>query len=426
MTPGSDPPAPGRLRVDAFVLLVLLALLGGPPAGAENRYFATQIAEEVRSRPTDADTLDQRLHCLMATARLVQPHLPREVRRAQAGTLDATELDRSLLDLARLAEERRVLPSLRRVRFLTPRGVPVVGALFAPARPSDRALVFGHGGFGFKESWLDVMEEVSRQTGCWAMAIDFEGCGESGGFSSWQGRIEDFSAAIELLESECGVSNFALGGHSGGGAYPAVCAALEDPRVSVLVLWDCIFDFYDTHLAEGAPDPGGNPAALLEKTLIANEGRRVVPTEIFPSRGVSEHLEEIYAELDATLRRYRHSAAMLGKAQRTRRLAVLHVTAEDVLRPVTPGQLGEGFALPDAPAGPIRRKFLGRPLTFRHSGLFNRPPGMWERWRGELGEPTRFVVVTGTTHAFELPGRRQAVHETVQWLKTHLAPRESR
>jgi len=329
-------------------------------------------------------------------------------------------VEEGLLGLCRLGSEQNLLPNLRRVRFSSRRGNPVVGCLFVPARPSGRALIFGHGGFGFKESWLDVMEEVTRRTGCYTLALDFEGCGESGGWSSWRARIDDFSAAMDFLEKSYQVHEFALGGHSGGGAYPAACAALEDTRASVLVLWDCIFDFYDTHLAESAPDPGGNPAALLEQTLSLNRGKRVVATEVFAARKVEEHLDEIYEEIDATLSHFRHPSALLGKAQKTRKLAILHVTAEDVLQQVGPEPRGQTFRLAPAQSGPVRARFLGRQLAFHASGLFNRPSGMWDGWRRDLGESTRFIVIPGTTHAFEAPGRQQAIQETVDWIQQHL------
>ncbi|MBT9589074.1 alpha/beta fold hydrolase [bacterium] len=405
-------------------------------AGAEeprSGYFEA-ITQEIRRTPTDPQNLPFRLHCLLSTARLLLPRLGPEavdrimppervneiVDRLERGDDSLRMVEDGLLGLCQLGGQHHLLPNLRRVRFASRQGNPVVGCLFVPERPSGRALIFGHGGFGFKESWLDVMEEITRHTGCHTLALDFEGCGESGGRSSWRARIDDFPAAMDFLEKSYQVHDFALGGHSGGGAYPAACAALEDSRATVLVLWDCIFDFYDTHLAESAPDPGGNPAALLEQTLSSSRGKRVVPMEVVASRGVEEHLDQIYEEVDNTLRHFRHPSTLLAKAQKTRRLAILHVTAEDVLQQVGPEPKGQTFRLAAAQASTVRARFLGRELAFHASGLFNRPAGMWDGWRRDLGQPTRFTVISGTTHAFEAPGRRQATQETVAWIQKYL------
>ncbi|MEW6282472.1 MAG: hypothetical protein AB1758_27940, partial [Candidatus Eremiobacterota bacterium] len=164
----------------------------------------------------------------------------------------------------------------------------------------------------------------------------------------------------------------------------------------------------------------------LEDTLVRSRGRRAVPPEVAPSRNIPEHLEEIYRDLDATLGHFRHPAAMLGQVQHKRKLAVLHIIAEDVLRQVGPERLGQTFTLPADPnAGPIRARFLGRPLEFYGSGLFNRPAGMWEGWKRALGEPTRFVVIPHTTHGFEQPGRAQATKESVDWIRQYLCPQQA-
>ncbi|MEW6284139.1 MAG: alpha/beta fold hydrolase, partial [Candidatus Eremiobacterota bacterium] len=247
-----------------------LAWLVACPAAAEpsrQDYFADQLAREVRATPTDPHNLPIRLHCLVSTARVLAPGVGQQrldrvlspralqdlVAEVEQNRADLRLLDRGLTGLCELARQNNVLPNLQRVRFPTRSGATVVAYLFVPRQPSERALVFGHGGFGSKESWLDLMQAVTEETGCYTLTMDFEGCGESSGYTTWSGRVNDFSAAMDFLQERYSVRHFAVGGHSGGGAYPAACAALEDPRVRVLVLWDCIFDFYDTHLTPNAP-----------------------------------------------------------------------------------------------------------------------------------------------------------------------------
>lgn len=421
----------------ALVLLACCAVQNGRGAMAlENppeRLFE-QVEREVREAPTDAETLNARFDLLVSLARMLvaasgpakvdEVFSPRKfdalmelLKRRDLGRA-AKAADEALLGLSRVGKESS-LAGIRKVSFPSLGGVRVVGYLFAPDKPSRCGFVFSHGGFGRKENWADVMSEAAKKANVYALAIDQQGCAESEGYTRWEGRIKDTSAAIDYLQKEFGLSRFAAGGHSGGGAYPAACAAVEDRRISSLILWDCPFDFYDMHITTAASDPGGNPAALVERTYrdSLTMGLPVTSPEVMPFRGVGDRLDDMYGELERTLKRYRGLPAMLGKAQKERDLAVLHIVAEDVLRPVRGTPLGETYSLPPAKgASKARAAFLGRPLPFYASGLFNRPAGMWKRWESELGEPKRTAVIENTTHGFERPGRDQALRETLEWL----------
>ena len=121
------------------------------------------------------------------------------------------------------------------------------------------------------------------------------------------------------------------------------------------------------------------------------------------------------------LKYYRHPSEMLGKDQKERPLAVLHIIAEDVLRPIKESPLGETFFLPlSQTTSKVRGSFLNRPLPFYASGLFNRPEGMWKKWESDLNEPKKTVIIENTTHGFEQPGRNKAIQETVGWIKTYV------
>lgn len=393
------------------------------------------VKEEINNQPTSKDNLQERYHVLRTLSGILLQETGKDnfdkvfppdkndkiMALSEAGNFkEAGErIDSALLGLCRLGENTW-LADIRKVNFVSLDGVKVVGYLFMPLKPAKAAFIFGHGGFGYKENWIDLMREVSGKANVYALAIDFQGCGESRGYTKWQGRIRDFSYAIDYLEKEFGLTKFAVGGHSGGGAYPAACAAIDDVRISALTLWDCPFDFYDMHIVEGAVDPGGNPAPLVERTYLANKDKILVPTEVFKFRDIPGHLNEIYEEIDATLKNYRHPAKMLGEAQKKRRLAVLHIIAEDVLKPIGANRMGETYFLPFEETQGSRKRFLNRPLAFFASGLFNRPQGAWKEWEADLFEPKKFVIIENTTHGFEPPGRNQAIEETISWLKLYL------
>lgn len=329
-------------------------------------------------------------------------------------------IDTALLEFCKLGKKSS-LANIRKVTFLSLEGVKVAGYLFIPEKQSKNGFVFGHGGFGRKELWIDVMKDVSKGANVFALAIDFEGCGESEGYTKWTGRIKDFSYAIDYLQKEFGLTRFAVGGHSGGGAYPSVCAAIEDKRISSVVLWDCPFDFYNMHIIKGASDPGGNPACLVERTYNESVKQNLPALPEIRNINSDEGLNKMYAEIENAIKYYRHPSQMLGEIQKNRQVAVLHIIAEDVLKPVSPIHGGETFFLPVSQnANESRADFLNRPLPFYASGLFNRPEGMWKRWENELGEPKKFVVIEKTTHAFEPPGRLKAVQETILWLQKYL------
>ncbi|MBX7068642.1 MAG: hypothetical protein K1X38_04585 [Microthrixaceae bacterium] len=77
--------------------------------------------------------------------------------------------------------------------------------LFVPRRPSAAAVVWGHGGWVTKEPWADEARELSR-TGAYVLALDFQGAGESEGVTSFQGRIDDYVAAMDFLQAALGVT----------------------------------------------------------------------------------------------------------------------------------------------------------------------------------------------------------------------------
>ncbi len=422
-------------RVLVAVILVSIAVCTRSGEAAPG--LLEQTAEEVRRAPTTADTATARAYRLGVLAKLILSDCGPErvdavlppagfaaiLERLEARVFDdaAARIDRAMLGLCRAGASSQRLSRVRRVTFKSRSGAAIVGMLVPPERPSKAGFVFGHGGFGTKENWLDVMEAVSRRNRAWALAIDFEGCGESGGCSAWAERIANFSAAMDYLRDACGVERFAAGGHSGGGAWPAACAAVSDARVSTLVLWDCPFDFYDMHVRDGATDPGGNPACLLDRTSRAARGRVTVPAEVEPARGVRDRIDAIYSDIAATMERYRDLARQVGAAQKKRRLAVLHIVAEDVLRPVTDRRMGETYTLAAVPgASAERARFLDRPLAFYASGLFDRSPGACRRWEAEMANPKATVMVERTTHAFERPGRDRAIEATLDWLERHL------
>ena len=428
-----------KLQIALLCGILLLAICQGDSFAQDNfpPTLIEQIEKEVKEKPTNQGNAQIRFRILTDLAqtlikecgqenvdRILPPEKHAQIiailknqNFEQAGKL----IDTVLLEFCSLGKKSS-LANIRKVTFPSLDGVKVVAYLFVPEKPSKNGFVFGHGGFGRKEMWVDVMKDVSKQANVYSLAIDFQGCGESDGYTKWIGRIKDFSYAIDYLEKEFGLTRFAVGGHSGGGAYPSVCAAIEDKRISVVVLWDCPFDFYDMHIIKGASDPGGNPACLVERTY--NESLKqnlpVVPTEI---RNIDsdERLNDIYAEVERTLKYYRHPSQMLGKIQKERQVAVLHIIAEDVLKPIAFTYRGETFFLPVSQnAKESRACFLNRPLPFYASGLFNRPEGMWKRWENELGEPKKFVVIEKTTHVFEPPGRFKALQETIWWIQNYL------
>ncbi len=437
------------MRKGLFIFLVLLSrgILCSWDVFAEQKLpekLFDQIENEVKSKPTSKENVQARFDVLVSLAKMLIPACGQEKvdgilppqRFAQIIDVLAKEdftqagsiIDTAFTGLCKLGGESS-LADIRKVTFPSLNGVKVVGYLFIPDVQSNSAFIFAHGGFGRKENWVDVMKEVSRKANVYALAIDLEGCAESQGYTKWQGRIKDFSYAIDYLEKEFGLIQFGVGGHSGGGAYPAACAATEDIRISTVVLWDCPFDFYDMHIAKGAADPGGNPAPLIERTYIGSlkQNLPVVAPEVASFRGIGEHLDEIYDEIEQTLKYYRHPSEMLGNAQKERPLAVLHIIAEDVLHPIKEAHLGETFFLPLAhTASEVRVNFLNRPLSFYASGLFNRPEGIWKKWENDLNEPKKTVIIENTTHGFEQPGRNKAIQETIAWLRAYLVKEQKK
>ncbi|MBI4613125.1 MAG: alpha/beta fold hydrolase [Planctomycetes bacterium] len=429
-----------RSSVACAFLVTSLAAFADPPGEP----VFTSVRESVRAEATSEANLPARLLALKNLAMLVAPTagpeamekaLPREafdriVELVRAGDTEtaAGSIDRALLALCDLGE-RSGMKSARKVSFPGTDGARVAALLFEPEQPSTFGLVFGHGGYGSKEGWADVALALSR-AGVWVLDMDFEGAGESGGVSAWSTRIRDFSLGIDFLQSELRVTRFGVAGHSGGGAWPAACAAIDDPRVSTAVLWDCPFDFYDIHLVKDSEDPGGNPAAVLEDVFekTRSEPAALRPPEVNETRGLPGRFDAMYEEVEATLSRYRHPARLLAQVQEKRPLAVLHIVAEELVRQLGPSPRGGKYELPGESRSEVRARYLGRSLRFQESELFVRPEGLWERWDRELGEPKRTVLIRGTNHAFAPPGRMEAVRESVEWLSRHLlvaAPRET-
>ncbi|MEK7234237.1 MAG: alpha/beta hydrolase [Elusimicrobiota bacterium] len=428
-------------RVFIYSVVSVLVCFSSPNAFAKEKQpekLFDQIENEIMKEPTSQENAQARFDVVANVAKMLIPVSgqskvdevlpPQKFARIfdvlakrdfkQAGSL----IDAALMGLCKLGRES-ALADIRKVTFPSLDGVKVVGYLFIPESPSKSGFIFAHGGFGRKENWIDLMKDVSLKAKAYALAIDLEGCAESQGYTKWQGRIKDFSYAIDYLEKEFGLAQFAVGGHSGGGAYPAACAAIEDKRISAAILWDCPFDFYDMHIAPGATDPGGNPAPLVERTynVSVKQNLPVTAPEVASYRGIGERLDEIYDEIEKTLKYYRHPSEMLGKVQKERRLAVLHIIAEDVLSPIKETNLGESFFLPlSRTTSKTRARFLNRPLPFYASGLFNRPEGMWKKWESDLNQPKKTVIIENTTHGFEQPGRNKAIQETIEWIKTYV------
>jgi|GEM_PF-2718701 len=415
----------------AFLVTALAAFADRP-----REPVFSSVRESVRSEATSEANLPRRLRTLKNLAMLVAPTagaeamekaLSREaferiVQLIRDGDTKeaASSIDPPLLALCDLGE-RSPLKSARKVSFPGTEGAQVAALLFEPERPSTFGLVFGHGGYGSKEGWADVALALSR-AGVWVLDMDFEGAGESGGVSAWSTRIRDFSCGIDFLQSELGLTKFGVAGHSGGGAWPAACAAIDDARVSTAVLWDCPFDFYDIHLVKDSVDPGGNPAAVLEDVF---EKTRDVPAALRPpevdeTRGLPGRFDAMYEEVEATLSKYRHPARLLAEQQGKRPLAVLHIVAEELIRQLGPSPRGGQYELRGESQSEVRSGYFGRTLRFQESELFVRPEGLWERWDRELGEPKRTALIRGTNHAFAPPGRMEAVRESVEWLRRHL------
>lgn len=424
-----------------FMVLLSSSILHTKNASAQDKApekLFNQIENEIKNEPTSKENIQLRFDILANLAKMLIPAcgqekvdevLPHQKFMQildvlakkdfkQAGSI----IDTAFIGLCNVGSKSS-LADIRKITFPSLNGVKVVGYLFVPETPSKCGFVFAHGGFGRKENWVDLIKDVSHRANVYALAIDLEGCAESQGYTKWQGRIKDFSYAIDYLEKEFGLTKFAVGGHSGGGAYPSACVAIEDKRISAVVLWDCPFDFYDMHIVQGATDPGGNPAPLVERTyyISLKQNLPVTAPEVAPYRGIGEHLDEIYDEIEKTLNYYRHPSEMLGNTQKERPLAVLHIIAEDVLHPIKESHLGETYFLPVAPTiSQVRARFFNRPLSFYASGLFNRPEGMWKKWESDLNEPKKTIVIENTTHGFEQPGRAKAIEETVEWLKAYL------
>ena len=128
------------------------------------------------------------------------------------------------------------------------------------------------------------------------------------------------------------------------------------------------------HIAPGATDPGGNPAPLVERTynVSVKQNLPVTAPEVASYRGIGERLDEIYDEIEKTLKYYRHPSEMLGKVQKERRLAVLHIIAEDVLSPIKETNLGESFFFRYRGQHRTRALVFSTGLClFYASGLFN-------------------------------------------------------
>lgn len=397
-----------------------------------------QTEEDIRQSPTSDKNAQIRFHRLNMLLRLVLAEtgedeinkiIPPQLHKEIANLLEerkfdiaSPKIDEAILGLCKIGKVSPFLTDIIRASFKTKSGATIAGYLIPPKRPSKTAFIFGHGGFGFKENWVDVMSAVAKESNTFALTIDFEGVGESTGYSSWKGRKENFSAAIDYLKKEFGITQFAVGGHSGGGAYPAATASIDDPRISALILWDCPFDFYDMHITQNALDPGGNPACLLDRTQRTAKKRYLVPTEVADFRKIDKRIDLIYQEIEQTLRKYRHPAKMLGEIQKKRKVAVLHIIAEDVINPIGDRPNGETFFLPPTKASQERSRFSNRPLSFFASGLFDRPKDMWRRWHNDLNEPKKVTIIPKITHAFEQPGRQVAIKETIDWINKYLKP----
>lgn len=424
------------LSIIAFALLLTSAI---QCSAAPTKSLLTQTAEEIRQTPTTEKNVQMRFYRLNMLIRLVLTELgevevnkviPPQIHAEISNLLEerkfdiaSPKIDEAFLGLCEIGKVSPLLTHIIRASFKTKSGATIIGYLVPPKHPGKTAFIFGHGGFGSKEYWIDLMRNVSEQTNSYSIAIDFEGVGESAGYSSWNGRKENFRAAIDYLKKEFGITRFAVGGHSGGGAYPAAIATIDDKRISALILWDCPFDFYDMHIKQTAPEPGGNPACLLDRTQRnAHDGRYVLPSEIAYFRKIDKRIDLIYQEIEQTLYKYRHPAKMLGEIQKKRKLAVLHIIAEDMINPINDRPNRETYFLSPVKSSKERSRFFNRPLSFFVSGLFNRPKDMWKVWHNDLNEPKRITIIPKTTHGFEQPGRQVAIKETVDWINIYLNP----
>ncbi|MEK6567780.1 MAG: hypothetical protein AABZ27_03460 [Candidatus Omnitrophota bacterium] len=179
---------------------IVIATPGKSPAqGNSPPKLFDAVKEDVNNHPTSKDNLQARHHVLRTLSGILLQETGREdfdkvfsrekndkiMTLSEAGNLkEAGEMiDSALLGLCRLGENTW-LADIRKVSFVSLEGVKVVGYLFIPPKPVKAAFIFGHGGFGYKENWIDLIREISNKANAYALAIDFQGCGESQGNKS--------------------------------------------------------------------------------------------------------------------------------------------------------------------------------------------------------------------------------------------------
>jgi alpha/beta superfamily hydrolase len=120
------------------------------------------------------------------------------------------------------------------------RGVDGDGLLHAvPAGPVRAAVVLAHphpeyGGTMHTKVVYQVAKAMSR-IGCAVLRFNFRGAGASGGsFSGGAGEKEDFGSALDVMEERYPNTRLWAAGMSFG-AWVAMTAGAEDPRVSTLI-----------------------------------------------------------------------------------------------------------------------------------------------------------------------------------------------
>ncbi|MFQ5620510.1 MAG: alpha/beta hydrolase family protein [Candidatus Nanoarchaeia archaeon] len=108
-----------------------------------------------------------------------------------------------------------------KITFTNIQGEALDGRIHIPKEPTTKAAIVCHGFSGSKDLiWLHKICDTLEEKGIAALRFDFSGHGESGGkFPDWtigKGK-EDVQVALELMK-ERGYKDFALVGHSAGGA----------------------------------------------------------------------------------------------------------------------------------------------------------------------------------------------------------------
>lgn len=118
----------------------------------------------------------------------------------------------------------------------------LVGVLYHPEAPVERAIVLLHGWSGYRIGPGRILTEAAHafsEAGYAALSFDFRGRGESEcevGDASLRTMIADAAAAVPFVLAQTGASKVTLVGICSGGEV-ALGTSLSDPRIDSLALW---------------------------------------------------------------------------------------------------------------------------------------------------------------------------------------------